>query len=313
MNFIAKFFLMLVVTFFCVPHVVDAMELYAAIPTFQLDWGVSTLQAAGKSSNDDRGVMVPLAPYFNPDKQVATDTFFAVYDGHGGYEVADYLEKKLHKMIVEHLTPEKNIELAQEALLGCFSMVDDLVEQERMIGGSTAVAALLLDSTLYVANTGDSRAVIYKDNGQTTEIWSTKDHKPNDNGPCSKEGERERIERDGGFVKICGLPEALFGRLGGRLAVSRSIGDYPKPKGLIAVPDVISFTLDSSYKFMIVASDGLWDVMAREIAVQFADKAFEKGQTAARVAEILAKKALSFRSYGAQDDITVIVVRFNWS
>lgn len=293
------------------------MQLPVPENTFTLDAGGSIQQGnrfgPGTDKVEDRAVIVPFAQYFNQDKKVETDTFFGVYDGHAGYDVSEYLVKNLHCMVAEHLTSEKNIELAVEALQGCYSMADEFIEKNNIFGGSTAVTALVLDSTLYIANTGDSRAVIYKDNG---EIWSTKDHKPNDDGPCPKIGERDRIKREEGFVVNCGRLDFPVWRLGGCLTMSRAIGDYynvkglPKPKGLIAVPDVDEFVLNSSHKFMILASDGVWDMLTHEKAVQLVINAFKAGQTAHQVARILIETACSF---GSSDDLTAIVVKFNWS
>jgi protein phosphatase 2C family protein 2/3 len=80
--------------------------------------------------------------------------------------------------------------------------------------GTTALAAVIWGSTLYVANAGDSRAVLSR-HGKAIEL--TRDHKPHE------PSERQRIELCGGYV-------CSEGRLCGELAVARAIGDFHLPQ-----------------------------------------------------------------------------------
>ncbi len=82
----------------------------------------------------------------------------------------------------------------------------------------------------------------------------TVDHKPN-----SKE-ERQRIEDAGGVVVWAGT-----WRVGGVLAVSRAFGDRPLKRYVIATPDLRDEVLSSEDEFLILASDGLWDVMSNQV------------------------------------------------
>eukprot|EP00967_Tisochrysis_lutea_P043238 scaffold52215_cov15-Tisochrysis_lutea.AAC.1 len=80
------------------------------------------------------------------------------------------------------------------------------------------------------------------------------DHKPN-----SKE-ERQRIENAGGVVVWAGT-----WRVGGVLAVSRAFGDKPLKRYVIATPDIREESLRDDDEFLILASDGLWDVISNQV------------------------------------------------
>eukprot|EP00467_Chlorarachnion_reptans_P017160 CAMPEP_0114488196 /NCGR_PEP_ID=MMETSP0109-20121206/1191_1 /TAXON_ID=29199 /ORGANISM="Chlorarachnion reptans, Strain CCCM449" /LENGTH=179 /DNA_ID=CAMNT_0001664553 /DNA_START=274 /DNA_END=813 /DNA_ORIENTATION=+ len=120
--------------------------------------------------------------------------------------------------------------------------------------GSCAIVAVIINKWLHVANLGDSRAVLCSD-GQAVQLST--DHKPN------SEGERSRIESQGGFV-------AHFGgthRLMGVLATSRAIGNPSLKPALSATPEVTSRQLKAGDDFLIIGSDGLWDVISNSDAV----------------------------------------------
>jgi serine/threonine protein phosphatase PrpC len=138
-----------------------------------------------------------------------------------------------------------------------------------MTSGTTCVTVYLKDNRFYVANCGDSRAVMaYKDeNGVFKAKAFTRDHKPDD------PEEQARIEQWGGFV--CppheeGLSarvylDPMFTMIG--LAMARSIGDHAvKNVGVIAEPEVKIFDLAPDDQFMIMASDGVWEFISNEVS-----------------------------------------------
>jgi len=129
--------------------------------------------------------------------------------------------------------------------------------------GCASICAVIIGSTLTVANAGDCRAVLCRKDG-ITEAMSY-DHKP------QNEGEKKRIDESGGFVN-------QFGRVNGNLNLSRSIGDlkYKQVRGLepsaqmiTAEPDIKEVTLDPEDEFFILACDGIWDCLTNEEAVQY--------------------------------------------
>lgn len=265
-----------------------------------------------------------------------TSHFFGVYDGHGGAQVADYCRDRIHLALTEEIvkiksklnfgTMEGNHQVHWEkAFTSCFLKVDDEIGGGRIEDngdtsdgngepiapetvGSTAVVALICSSHIIVANCGDSRAVLYR--GKEAMPLSV-DHKPN------REDEYERIEASGGKV-IQWNGHRVFGVL----AMSRSIGDrYLKP-WIIPEPEVMFVPRVRDDECLILASDGLWDVMTNEEACEVARKRIllwhkkhgvsstvERGHgidpAAQAAADHLSMLALQ---KGSKDNISVIVV-----
>ncbi len=130
--------------------------------------------------------------------------------------------------------------------------------------GTTALAALVWGSTVYIANAGDSRAVLCRD-GKPLQL--TQDHRPS----CQEE--LRRVEAHGGFV----CPEA---RVNGHLAVTRAIGDFSSEfkvfkddtlvGPLTAEPDVVVHQLTRGDEFLVLACDGLFDMFSSERVVELA-------------------------------------------
>lgn len=85
-------------------------------------------------------------------------------------------------------------------------------------------------------------------------VAMSEDHKPN------KDSERARIENEGGVVIWAGT-----WRVGGVLAVSRAFGDRPLKKFVIATPEVRQESVSSEDEFLILASDGVWDVVSNKV------------------------------------------------
>lgn len=184
---------------------------------------------------------------------------FAIYDGHLGDRVPAYLQKHLFSNILREegfwddptLSISKAYESTDQAIL---SHSSDLGH-----GGSTAVTAILIDGRrLWIANVGDSRAVLSR-KGQAVQM--TIDHEPNT--------ERGSIETRGGFVS--NLPGDVP-RVNGQLAVSRAFGDRSLKSHLRSDPDVQTTDIDVDIEMLILASDGIWKVMANQEAVDIAKR-----------------------------------------
>ncbi|KAL5550052.1 hypothetical protein UlMin_000228 [Ulmus minor] len=112
--------------------------------------------------------------------------------------------------------------------------------------GSTASTAILVGDRLLVENVGDSKAVICR-GGNASAV--SRDHKPD------QTDERQRIEDAGGFVMW-----ARTWSVGGVLVVSRAFGDRLLKQYVFADPEIQEEKIDNSLEFLILASDGLWDV-----------------------------------------------------
>eukprot|EP00095_Tigriopus_kingsejongensis_P002611 maker-scaffold302_size216161-snap-gene-1.13 protein:Tk02611 transcript:maker-scaffold302_size216161-snap-gene-1.13-mRNA-1 annotation:"probable protein phosphatase 2c" len=189
-------------------------------------------------------------------------SFFAVYDGHGGTGVANYLKDHLHEFILDQVEyKEGNME---EAILKAFLQVDQDLRtygSATELTGSTAVVVMIKHGELYCANLGDSRATACV-RGLVKAL--TCDHN------TSNAKERERVYAMGGNIKE--------NRVGGVLIPTRCFGDFllkseiekPAWKQVIsAVPQIVSFKLSSNWDFVVVGSDGVWDAMSNQDMVTY--------------------------------------------
>ncbi|KAL7752206.1 Protein phosphatase 2C 2 [Sorochytrium milnesiophthora] len=233
--------------------------------------------------------------------------FFAVYDGHGGQTVARISGADMHRKIAEQES-FANKDYKKAIKQGFLALDRDLKtnpEFETDPSGCTAVAALVVDSTLYVGNAGDSRAVL-SCNGEAVPL--SFDHKPNN------PEEQERIVAAGGFVE--------FGRVNGNLALSRAIGDFEfkqstnlpaEEQAVTAYPDVTERQLTENDEFMVIACDGIWDCMSNDEVVRHIRQQIYQGSTLAQTCEWLMDKCLAPDSeiggVGC-DNMTVVIVAF---
>jgi len=166
--------------------------------------------------------------------------------------------------------------------------------------GTTVVAMLVRGDAIFIANLGDCRAVLCH-NGKPEDL--SEDHKP------SLTTEKERIVREGGTVE--------YGFLNGELAVSRAIGDLDytacsagrKPPGLSAIPEVLERTLIQGDEFVVLACDGLWDVINSQRAVEDVRADLIRHGDVQQAAQDLVSRAVKAPFY-SEDNVTVVIVSF---
>lgn len=305
-------------------------------------WGLITIQGK-RPEMEDTAIALPRflripshiltdAPVSHALSQTLTAHLYGVYDGHGGSQVANYCHERLHMVLAQEIDIMKEDlhngsvnwkEQWSKAFLNCFCRVDDEVggfcietdgiEPDLSViapeaVGSTAVVAVVSPTHIIVANCGDSRAVLCR--GKLPMPLSI-DHKPNREDECS------RIEELGG--KVINWDGH---RVSGVLAVSRSIGDrYLRPY-VIPDPEMMFVPRAKEDDCLILASDGLWDVLTNEEACDVARRRIllwhkknggtlssERGENvdpaAQDAAEYLTRVALQ---RGSRDNISVIVV-----
>lgn len=186
-------------------------------------------------------------------------SLFGVFDGHGGTQASKYLKANMVEYIKKYL--ERNETLSDGAIFNALKLA--FVDLDRHFtgrDGSTACISILLDGNLWVANSGDTRAVL--NNGGETEQLS------NDAKPDLKPFYKRVIKRGGKVV------ERGVARVNGTLAVAGAIGDHfligkegykcvsPRPK-ITKTP--LSEIAENAE--LIIACDGLWDVCSSQQAV----------------------------------------------
>jgi len=241
----------------------------------------------------------------SPDDPEAS--FFAVFDGHGGAKVAQYSSIHLHKLLVKR--PEyiqQNYPLAlQQAFLECDRTMKVASELKDEMAGCTAVSVLIKGEQIWCANAGDSRC-IGGVGGKAVAL--SKDHKPNN------KKELERITNAGGFVE--------FNRVNGNLALSRALGDFifkmneqlPQNEQIVsAEPDVEVAELTEEWDFLLIACDGIWDVLSNQEVCDFVTARIGRNLDPSRICEELMDRCLApdcqVGGLGC-DNMTVVLVCF---
>jgi len=261
--------------------------------------------------NQDRGCVV--YPYnASPDTAL-----FIVLDGHG--EQGDRVSDFVMRQIVVSLEKEENLATEpEEALKTTFVGTNTALlstDINYMTSGTTCVTVYVKGLKLYVSNCGDSRAVMaVNENGKLKARDLSRDHKPDD------PEEQARIESMGGFVRPAPEPglsarvylDPEFTMIG--LAMGRSIGDISvKPVGVIAEPEVTQFDLDPEDKFMIMASDGVWEFIGSQEAIDIVSAKLDEGCNCTEACQELIEQASQRwveEEGDYRDDITCIVVNF---
>eukprot|EP00741_Cyanophora_paradoxa_P007213 tig00001094_g6979.t1 len=243
--------------------------------------------------------------------------FIGVFDGHGfaGREASHYVKDKLPAVIDKdraglRAAPEKT-------LTNAFIKTNKALRASKVdvtYSGTTAITCFLNGLKLWVCNTGDSRAVLGCMEGDVARAYDlSDDHKPD------RTDEYERIIACKGRVEpVRDLSDETYGpnrvwlrdeNLPG-LAMSRSFGDVvAHTVGVICEPEITLKILDPRDKFMILASDGVWEFMSSQDAVDVVAK-YDNPQDAA---DGLCREAYSrweAEGEGVADDTTCVVVFF---
>ncbi|XP_053245672.1 integrin-linked kinase-associated serine/threonine phosphatase 2C [Podarcis raffonei] len=249
--------------------------------------------------------------------QITRVSYFAVFDGHGGVRASKYAAQNLHQNLIRKF-PKGDVPSVEKTIRRCLLDTFKYTDEEFLKqassqkpawkDGSTATCVLVIDNTLYIANLGDSRALLCRYNEESqkyTALSLSKEHNP------TQYDERMRIQKAGGNVRE--------GRVLGVLEVSRSIGDGQyKRFGVISVPDVKRCQLTHNDRFILLACDGLFKVFSPDEAVNFIMSCLEDKTIPTRDAKSaadaryeaacnrLANKAVQ---RGSADNVTVVVVR----
>jgi serine/threonine protein phosphatase PrpC len=257
--------------------------------------------------------------------------FFAVYDGHGvkGKDVAQFVNESIAQIMRENA--ENMGKLVRNDSIGTFFKTTFGLVERKLIqssisitySGTCCISALISKGKLYIANLGDSRAVLCKqeENGDVIVEELTQDHKP------TREDEKERVIQMGGLIEPMYYNGMAVGPLrvwtkakDSGLAMTRAMGDVRgKKAGLISEPEIHKVDLQPNDKFIIMASDGLWDVMSSEEAASFVLEYEQGRKDKSQVAKALVKEAKKkwakleeFEDDPYCDDITAIVIFTNY-
>ena len=232
-----------------------------------------------RQSMEDIGIMIP---------DLTTDykvSLFGIFDGHGGSDVVKFVKDRLPQLIKNYLNDLCPVETAFK---NAFKKVDqELKFFDSEYIGTTATLVLIKDNKIYCANVGDSKAYIIYDK---TYKQISSDHK------CTIEDEKTRVLAEGGKIHK--------NRVMGQLILTRTLGDlYVKQYGVINTPDISVNEIGNSVKYVILASDGVWDVIDLDTIVGMG----KAGKNVGEFCEDIVKLSIS---KGTKDNVSCIVISF---
>jgi hypothetical protein len=161
-------------------------------------YGTNTYRGIVRNYNEDRvSVIINAKCPFTGEKNWPNVSFFGIYDGHAGNKCAEYLKNNLHNLLFKNQHfPEKPIQAIEETFIDIeknFTSMSSKNKSTIDYSGSCAVIILIINTTCYAINLGDSRA-IYSSDGGNRLYQLTRDHKPNDSL------EYKRIVQGGGSI-----------------------------------------------------------------------------------------------------------------
>eukprot|EP00268_Persea_americana_P034579 TRINITY_DN341_c1_g1_i1.p1 TRINITY_DN341_c1_g1~~TRINITY_DN341_c1_g1_i1.p1 ORF type:complete len:1079 (+),score=213.06 TRINITY_DN341_c1_g1_i1:773-4009(+) len=279
--------------------------------------------ALDKANQDSFCIHTPFGT--NPD-----DNFFGVFDGHGefGAQCSQFVKQRLCENLL------RNSQFHMDAVEACHSAFLTTNSQlhadslDDSMSGTTAITVLVRGRTIYVANSGDSRAVIAQKRGkEIVAVDLSIDQTP------FRADEIERVKHCGARVltldQIEGLknpdvqcwgteegddgdPPRLWVQNGmfPGTAFTRSIGDcIAETIGVVATPEIVILELTPDHPFFVLASDGVFEFLSSQTVVDMVSK-FNDPRDAC--AAIVAESYRLWLQYETRtDDITIIVVHIN--
>lgn len=236
-------------------------------------------------------------------KDINQINLLCVFDGHGGKSVSQYLKSNLPSELLKK--QNTNIYNMKSYAIKFFNNIFNYI-QESLISnhpkvvqycGSTACVCIHYITNknrhkLWVLNVGDTRIV--KCNKYNIAEQLSLDHKPNE--PT----EKKRIELMG--EKIYKDREGVF-RVK-NLSLSRAFGDLDCTPYVTHIPSIYNPNINNGDKFIILACDGLWDVLTNQDAIEFVNTLLDNNNYKGNIAKDIAEYAYNKKSL---DNITVIV------
>lgn len=262
-----------------------------------------SLRGERTSNEDCHNIEMKL---YDSDDKTAKINYYGVYDGHGGKFVSKYLSENIYKYFID---AKMQYPLNKTDVFKIYDDVQNTLftkyESDATSCGSTCLIVCHFikndKNYLNIMNTGDSRCVMCKNN---IAVVLTKDHKPD------WPDETNRIEQLGGVIR----KDRSIYRIND-LSVSRAFGDKESSKFVTHRPDIYKYKIGSNDKFIIIACDGLWDVVAPQDAVNFVLKLCYDAKMKRivnnnnlNIARKLAEHAISSDS---GDNVTCIIVFFD--
>lgn len=221
------------------------------------------------------------------------EDYFAIFDGHGGRDAAAFAAENLHLILAEKLKTNNAVKSLREA----FAETHKLIADQKITGGTTAVVALFIGKKGFIANVGDTRAVLCRDG---VPLRVSLDHKP------ELPTETSRIKKLGGTVTTTyNSAGQATSRVNGMLAVSRALGDTPLHPYVSCDPEIhgpLNLEPEARNQFVVLACDGVWDVITDEEATSIVAPISNPEEASRRLRDEAFLR-------GSTDNISVMVIR----
>ena len=301
-----------------------------------------------KDENEDRISVNSLIkkPHNFKNKIWPKISYFSIFDGHGGETCSSFLKNNFLNYLIEDKNFPNDI---KESLINTINKVEkefnkryvDIKNNNIDFSGSCALILLIIENKIYIANVGDSRAIMSLENGKKYRSL-TIDHKPNN------PKEYERIIKIGGkiyidqeedirdinklkvinneseFDKYFDEPNIIYRIYPCHLAVSRSIGDI-KAKDtsfggihdeIISTPDIYIIDISSNIDFIIMGCDGIYDNLSNFDIIDSAwftinhvakERKYDINLISLDICNMIIKNAMDKLS---SDNLSVIVITF---
>ena len=229
-------------------------------------------------------------PFLNIEKHNLS--LFCIFDGHGGDFVAKYLKENFASNLHKNIKINFSLNF-RNILKASIESIDKEFEKFREAEncGSTGTIVVLDNNFIYCANVGDSKCFYI--NNKNNAFQLTEDHN------CSNQKEREELKKKGIMI--------FQNRVFGSLSLTRTFGDTElKKDGIECNPYIKKILIDKEeVKYIIIASDGIWDVVNKEKLEEFSKEL--KSGTSEEFCNNLVDYAMN---NGSNDNISCIVLRF---
>jgi serine/threonine protein phosphatase PrpC len=206
--------------------------------------------------------------------------YFGLFDGHGGKEAAWFCAENLHRMIAQRYVPGESL---TSGIRDAIYDIHHQVISRWAFAGTTAAIVVIADGQIYTANVGDARIVLI-DKGRAKRL--SVDHR------ATVASEKRAVISRGGQI--------FQGRVNGILMLSRAIGDAEVANVITCEPFMTVTPFRDDYK-LILACDGVWDVMTDQQAADI----YNRCQSPAEAARLIKSEALRRRT---EDNVSVICV-----
>ena len=314
----------------------------------------NTFQGLFKDYNEDRVSVCSLIkkPSNSKLKTWPKISYFAIFDGHGGEECSEFLKNNYLNYLVENPNFPFDIKLSmietfQKVEEDFFKLkcTDKLENSDK--SGSCALVAIIFDNKIYIANIGDSRAIMSLSGG-TKVKQLTADHKPDnikeferaikngskiyldDNDDPNRDESKLEFIKDKlelekmKEIKLNSTEEKIFRVFPSDLAVMRTIGDIKakrkefggNPGTIINIPEVFTFDINSSDDFIVMGCDGIFDDLSNQEIINaawlvFKNRANEKNydihELSQEACDLVIKFALEKQT---TDNLSCIIIGF---